>query len=99
MNSGLKAEYLNSEATAPRPRVYTVEETARLLRIGRSAAYEAVRRGQIPALRLGRKLRVPRTALEQMLCASEPKDTWTVEATSTGCPKKPQGGPTKGTAL
>ncbi len=26
--------------------VYTVEETARLLRISRSAAYEAVRRGQ-----------------------------------------------------
>ncbi len=37
--------------------VYTVEETARLLRIGRSAAYEAVRRGEIPALRFGRRLR------------------------------------------
>ena len=50
--------------------VYTVEETARLLRIGRSAAYEAVRRGQIPALRLGRRLRVPRRALEELLDGS-----------------------------
>lgn len=50
--------------------VYTVEETAKLLRIGRSAAYEAVRRGQIPALRLGRRLRVPRCALEKLLNGS-----------------------------
>lgn len=50
--------------------VYTVEETARLLRIGRSAAYEAVRRGEIPALRLGRRLRVPRRALEELLDGS-----------------------------
>jgi excisionase family DNA binding protein len=37
----------------------TVEEAARELRIGRSAAYEAVRRGQLPAVRIGRSLRVP----------------------------------------
>lgn len=55
--------------TAPKleTAVYTVEEVAQLLRIGRSSAYEAVRRGQIPALRLGRRLRVPRSALEQLL--------------------------------
>lgn len=47
--------------------VYTVEEAAKLLRIGRSAAYEAVRRGEIPALRLGRRLRIPRKALEELL--------------------------------
>ncbi|MBW3591044.1 MAG: helix-turn-helix domain-containing protein [Actinobacteria bacterium] len=47
--------------------VYTVEEVAELLRIGRSAAYEAVRRGQIPALRFGRRLRIPRSALDQLL--------------------------------
>lgn len=47
--------------------VLTVEEAAVMLRIGRSAAYEAVRRGQIPALRLGRKLRVPRRAVVRIL--------------------------------
>jgi excisionase family DNA binding protein len=39
--------------------VITVEEAARALRIGRSAAYEAVRRGQLPALRIGRRVLVP----------------------------------------
>ena len=49
------------------PLVLTVEETAKLLRIGRSAAYDAARRGEIPAVRIGRSLRVPRHALEAML--------------------------------
>lgn len=53
------------------PAVYTVEEAARLLRIGRSAAYDAVRRGELPVIRVGRLLRVPRHRLEQMLGVHE----------------------------
>ena len=34
----------------------TVEEAASLLGIGRSAAYDAARRGQLPTRRLGRRL-------------------------------------------
>lgn len=49
------------------PLVYTIEEAAGLLRIGRTAAYELARRGELPAVRLGRSLRVPRHALEQLL--------------------------------
>lgn len=41
----------------------TVEEAACLLGLGRSAAYEAVRRGQVPARRLGRRLFIPVPAL------------------------------------
>ena len=52
------------------PAVLTVEEAAKALRIGRSAAYAAVHRGQIPSIRIGRKLRVPRAALEQLLSGS-----------------------------
>lgn len=37
----------------------TVEEAASLLGIGRSAAYDAARRGQLPTRRLGRRLFVP----------------------------------------
>ncbi len=37
----------------------TVEEAAELLGIGRSAAYEAARRGQLPTRRLGRRIFVP----------------------------------------
>lgn len=37
----------------------SVEETAQLLGLGRSAAYEAARRGQLPTRRLGRRIVVP----------------------------------------
>jgi excisionase family DNA binding protein len=45
----------------------SVEEAAAMLGVGRDAGYEAVRRGQIPALRVGRAWRVPRAALMKML--------------------------------
>lgn len=48
----------------------TVEEAASLLGIGRSAAYEAARRGQLPTRRLGRRLLVPVPALLEWLRAA-----------------------------
>ena len=48
-------------------RTYSVEEAAKFLGIGRSAAYQAVRTGEIPAIRIGRRLLIPILALEQML--------------------------------
>lgn len=45
----------------------TVEEAAKLLGIGRNSAYEGVRRGDIPALRIGGRYVVPRAALDRML--------------------------------
>ena len=45
----------------------TVEETGKLLRIGRNQAYEAVRSGQIPSIRIGKRRLVPREALKKML--------------------------------
>lgn len=47
--------------------VLTVDEAAEILRIGRSAAYAAVRAGDIPSIRIGRSIRVPRHTLELML--------------------------------
>jgi len=41
----------------------SVEETASLLGLGRSAAYEAARRGELPSRRLGRRVIVPVPAL------------------------------------
>ena len=45
----------------------TVPEAGELLGLGRDAAYEAVKRGDLPVLRFGRRLLVPRAALEKML--------------------------------
>ena len=47
--------------------VLTVEEAGALLSLGRSASYDAVRRGDIPTIRIGKRILVPRKALEQML--------------------------------
>jgi excisionase family DNA binding protein len=52
--------------------VITVEELAELFDISRSSAYEAIARGQLPAARVGRRLRVPVPALLRLLGAEEP---------------------------
>jgi excisionase family DNA binding protein len=49
----------------------TVEETARVLGIGRQLAYDRVKTGEIPVIKVGRRLLVPRRALEKLL--EEPK--------------------------
>ena len=46
---------------------YKVAEAARLLGIGRNLAYELVRSGQIPSLRLGRRIVVPKGAFDRLL--------------------------------
>ncbi len=51
---------------------YTIEEAAEILGVGRSAAYQAARCGDIPTIRIGRRLLVPKVALEQLLnCCHE----------------------------
>ena len=48
----------------------TIEQTAKLLGLGRTAAYDAARRGELPTRRLGRRLLVPVPALLEWLGAS-----------------------------
>lgn len=45
----------------------SVPEAGKLLGIGRNAAYAAAERGQIPTIKLGKLLRVPRIAIEKMI--------------------------------
>jgi excisionase family DNA binding protein len=51
--------------------VLTVPEAAALLRISSWTAYEKVRTGEIPSLRLGRRILISRAALDRMLQASD----------------------------
>jgi excisionase family DNA binding protein len=45
----------------------TVDEAAKRLRIGRNQAYNAVKKGELPVIRLGKRLLVPIAALDRML--------------------------------
>jgi excisionase family DNA binding protein len=49
------------------PATTTVVEAAKRLKIGRNQAYEAVRRGEIPAIKIGKRLLVPTGALDRLL--------------------------------
>lgn len=45
----------------------TVAEAAALLRVDKGAAYAAVRRGELPAIRVGRAIRIPTAKLADLL--------------------------------
>ena len=47
--------------------VLTVSELAKTLGIGRNSAYELIRQHKLPALRLGRRIVIPRVALQRFL--------------------------------
>ena len=48
----------------------SVEEAGKILELGRTAAYGAAKRGQLPTIRLGRRVVVPVARLEAMLTAA-----------------------------
>ena len=45
----------------------SVEEAGEILGCSRNTAYEAVRRGEIPVIRIGKRLLVPKAALQRLL--------------------------------
>lgn len=51
---------------------FTVTEAARALGISRGLAYEMVKTGEIPSVRFGKRLVVPRHALEKLLEQHKP---------------------------
>jgi excisionase family DNA binding protein len=42
-------------------------DAGRMLGLGRNATYEAISRGEIPVIRFGRRIVVPKKALERLL--------------------------------
>ena len=46
---------------------YSVDQAAELLGISRGTAYDAVKTGELPVIRLGKRLLVPKAALDRML--------------------------------
>jgi excisionase family DNA binding protein len=72
------------------PDVLTIDEAAAVLRISRGAAYQLAHeylwsggREGLPVFRLGRRLRVPKVAIERLL-ASEPSRASELPAAEPG---------------
>lgn len=65
----------SADPTSPRlcdlPDLLTVVEYARFVRRYRGCAYENVRTGTVPSVRLGRAIRIPRAALQRVLAGIE----------------------------
>lgn len=55
-----------------RPETIKIQEAAKILGIGRDAAYAAVRNGEIPSILIGKRRRVPVRQLERLLEANRP---------------------------
>jgi len=55
--------------------ILTVKETAQILGLSRNSVYQGVLTGQIPCLKVGKRILVPRKALEELLASvgSKPK--------------------------
>jgi excisionase family DNA binding protein len=48
-----------------------VPEAGKLLGLGRNASYEAAAKGEIPTIRIGKRILVPKAAFERFLAAPE----------------------------
>lgn len=57
--------------TEPQAEVVDVPDAAKILGVSRNSAYEAVKRNEIPSIRIGRRLRVPRAALDKLLAGNQ----------------------------
>jgi excisionase family DNA binding protein len=52
-------------------RTLSITEAARILGIGRNLAYEAAARGEIPTVKIGRRIVVPAAALDRLLAVGK----------------------------
>jgi excisionase family DNA binding protein len=62
----------STSALATLPEVLTAREAAAILRIGRNQLYQAVARGELGAVRIGRSIRIPKQALLDLLTSANP---------------------------
>jgi hypothetical protein len=59
------------EDDTPKKTLSVPEAGKRYFDLGRNASYEAARRGELPTIKIGRRLRVSIPALERMLAEAD----------------------------
>lgn len=52
------------------PEMLLVSEVQERLRLSRNGVYDAIARGEIPSIRFGRRILVPRAALERLIASA-----------------------------
>jgi excisionase family DNA binding protein len=65
--NAIRQELDRAQEASPRRIVLTVPEVAAELQIPPSTVYDLIRRGVIPAVRVGKRLRVPKLRLEDWI--------------------------------
>jgi excisionase family DNA binding protein len=61
---------LASSSISTLPEVLTAREAAAILRVGRNQLYQAVSRGELGSIRIGRSIRIPKQALLDLLASA-----------------------------
>ena len=59
--------------------MYSVEEVCEILGVGRNTVYEALRRNELPSVRVGGRVVIPKAALDRLVKDGQPgwaKNAW-----------------------
>ena len=56
-----------SRKSDPNCQTLTVEAAGEIMGIGRNQAYEAVHRGELPSIKIGKRILVPKALLDKLL--------------------------------
>ena len=62
----------STSALTTLPEVLTAREAAAILRVGHNQLYQAIARGELGAVRIGRSIRIPKHALLDLLATASP---------------------------
>ena len=62
---------MNNETGSPERRAYNVPEAGAMIGLGRNGSYEAAKRGEIPTIRVGRRLKVPKKTWDRIVDGEE----------------------------
>ena len=76
------------DETAPPKTISVVEAGRKYFGLKRAGSYAAAARGELPTIRLGRRLRVSVTALERMLPEAKPLPPRRREMTGNECRRR-----------
>lgn len=47
--------------------IFTVKEATQKLGLSKNSAYNAIQRGEIPSIRIGRRILIPKVAIDKLL--------------------------------